>query len=387
LARKRQKPENCMNCGDKLTGKYCSVCGQKNTVLRVSTWYLITDFLDEFVTPSSKLYKTLLYLIFRPGLLTKEYNAGRRVKYIRPLRLYIMFSVVYFFTLSLVVPFAEVTLSEDSVIGDINKMRKNLADSLAAAIPDSAERAEVLRVLDKAGLLLPSSQESSADSITFNYRGADPDSCDRTLVVGDSPFLQRHVSATEDDSAAGGEPEHESIKLELGDDLDSLVEVMRKSSTDSTGSYVGSWIKSFLVTRYDRIKEMTGEDFISALTSGFERNLPKMMFFLLPVFAMILKIIYPLSKKFYIEHLIFSLHFHSFAFLLMMLFIVLQLEFEALFGFVVLGILVYLFLAMRRAYGQSRTVTLVKYSMLLFGYMVTLIIAFVSTIAATMLFL
>jgi hypothetical protein len=50
-----------------------------------------------------KLFATFRTLVARPGTLTTEYLAGRRISYLSPLRLYILCSVLYF-TLSALVP-------------------------------------------------------------------------------------------------------------------------------------------------------------------------------------------------------------------------------------------------------------------------------------------
>lgn len=55
------------------------------------------------------------------------------------------------------------------------------------------------------------------------------------------------------------------------------------------------------------------------------KKLTKVMFFMIPVFALFLKLVYRRSRKYYTEHLIFSLHFHSFYFLIGIFFITIRL--------------------------------------------------------------
>lgn len=93
----------CLNCGAELTGPYCSSCGQEDTELRVSIKRLVRDFMAEQLGLESKVPTTLWRLISKPGVLTKEYLAGKRVRSLLPLRLYLSASVVYF--LLLTVPF------------------------------------------------------------------------------------------------------------------------------------------------------------------------------------------------------------------------------------------------------------------------------------------
>jgi len=91
----------CLNCGAELSGPFCSVCGQEDTELRVSLRRLAKDFLAEQLGLESKVPTTLWTLISKPGLLTKEYLGGRRVRSLLPLRLYLSASVVYFLLLAL----------------------------------------------------------------------------------------------------------------------------------------------------------------------------------------------------------------------------------------------------------------------------------------------
>lgn len=99
----------------------------------------------------------------------------------------------------------------------------------------------------------------------------------------------------------------------------------------------------------------------------FINSVPKAMFFLLPLFALLLKIIYIRSKRFYVEHLVFSLHVHAFAF--GMLLLMLAPPLKALVPFLVLWVALYLFLAMKRVYGQGVFKTCLKIGLLGFSYL------------------
>ena len=102
-------------------------------------------------------------------------------------------------------------------------------------------------------------------------------------------------------------------------------------------------------------------------------NVPAALFFLLPLMALALKLLYPLSKRFYVEHLLFVVHFHAFFFLMLILQIVLSRFFDVmslsgtLSGVAIfassLYIPVYLYKAMRRVYGQGHLITIPKYGL------------------------
>ena len=91
----------CLNCGAELTGQYCSQCGQEDSELRVSIMRLARDFMAEQLGLESKVPTTLWRLITKPGVLTKEYLSGKRVRSLLPLRLYLSASVVYFLLLAM----------------------------------------------------------------------------------------------------------------------------------------------------------------------------------------------------------------------------------------------------------------------------------------------
>ena len=113
------------------------------------------------------------------------------------------------------------------------------------------------------------------------------------------------------------------------------------------------------------------------------------MFFLLPLMALILKILYPLSKRYYVEHLLFVVHFHAFFFLMLilqMLFsrIGVMLSFnedvvQLILVVTSLYVPVYLYKSMRRVYGQRHLATIPKYLALLISYFAGLLTIFAIT--------
>jgi hypothetical protein len=134
-----------------------------------------------------------------------------------------------------------------------------------------------------------------------------------------------------------------------------------------------------------------GDQFSRALFA----NIPKMMFVFLPLLALVNKALYPFSRRYYVEHLLFFVHYHAFVFLLFSL--------QALFALstrpittlewardiVILVIIfylpIYLYKAMRRVYGQGRLLTILKFMFLFVAYFVCLLLTLMGIVVYTAL--
>jgi hypothetical protein len=86
----------CRNCGAALQGRYCHACGQKAGSAEVTLNDLMHEGVHEFVHLDGKIFQTVKLLLFRPGELTAELRRGRRARYIPPLRLYLVCSLLFF---------------------------------------------------------------------------------------------------------------------------------------------------------------------------------------------------------------------------------------------------------------------------------------------------
>lgn len=125
----------------------------------------------------------------------------------------------------------------------------------------------------------------------------------------------------------------------------------------------------------------------SDFLADFMDNFAKVMFLLLPVAAFQLKILYFRRKKLYLEHLIFSLHVHAFIFSLLIVSVILDYTW-VMRGIIIIS-LIYLYLAMKRFYGQSHPKTISKMILLLasYGMATTLVMVFTMLVTAVGLLL
>src|SRR5436190_3797917 len=96
--RKKQRPPltHCENCGAALTGRYCAQCGQPAIDYRRSFGSLVADAADAFFNLDARFFMTFALLFVKPWRLTIEFLAGRRHRYVHPLRVYLMASVAFF---------------------------------------------------------------------------------------------------------------------------------------------------------------------------------------------------------------------------------------------------------------------------------------------------
>src|SRR5437660_397041 len=90
----------CENCGAPMVGPFCAQCGQAAIDYRRSFRHIIVDVLDSFLSWDSKFFATIGWLIARPWHLTNQFLAGRRVRYVHPLRVYLLASILFFFVVN-----------------------------------------------------------------------------------------------------------------------------------------------------------------------------------------------------------------------------------------------------------------------------------------------
>lgn len=90
--------ESCANCGAALTGRYCAACGQKRFVEADRRFgHLLRQLVHAATDLDGRFWGSLRALLFRPGLLSRDYIAGRRKRWMSPIALFLLVNLVYFF--------------------------------------------------------------------------------------------------------------------------------------------------------------------------------------------------------------------------------------------------------------------------------------------------
>lgn len=324
----------CMNCGMELQGPFCHFCGQPDKNFLRFFPVLMRELLEDFLDFDSRFMRTIKPLLFKPGKLTRDYLDGKRFRYVPPLRLYI-FSSISFFFLAAFLAGNSIQISSDP--DDEGNTPSNIQI-------DAEDQEKLNRALEKLDPELAAEIESGIkeiedddDTIQFNDKPWDRET--NPLIV---PFLPNRINDWINDEIA--ESPQKGEEIEANPNL----------------------IK-------DKIFEL----------------LPAAMFVLLPIVALLFKFWYLFAKKFYVEHLIFALHNHSFVFVILLLMILLN-SFAgwrdpteegawtsaATFINVVLGawIPVYMLISLKRVYRQGWMLTILKYSCIGLSYLSLLLI-------------
>jgi hypothetical protein len=130
---------NCLNCATALQGPYCHTCGQKASSTHLSVHNVAHDAVHEFVHLDGKILTTMKLLVAKPGELTCEFIAGRRARYITPIRLYLTWSLI-FFALATLVPAVRQNIVRTNVQKDLNAEEERLADEIGDTIMHNLPR-------------------------------------------------------------------------------------------------------------------------------------------------------------------------------------------------------------------------------------------------------
>src|SRR5690606_21886416 len=128
----------CLNCGADLSGPFCAHCGQRDVPAYPSVREFIGDAWEEISGWDGRFARTLVLLLRRPHQLTVETLEGRRARYVRPLRLYLVASLVYFLVAALV---PDGTAARQQYTGQGVKVNLLAGETLANLTPEQRERA------------------------------------------------------------------------------------------------------------------------------------------------------------------------------------------------------------------------------------------------------
>ena len=127
--------EKCLNCDASFSGNYCNNCGQKKKMGALTMKMVFSDFVANVFLFDSRLYKTLLDLIIKPGKTIRIYLAGKRKNILPPFQFFLLFMTIYLLVFNYLGDdvFSLINNNTDSntqltKIGKIQSMIKNQLD-------------------------------------------------------------------------------------------------------------------------------------------------------------------------------------------------------------------------------------------------------------------
>jgi len=129
----RPRPQACLNCGSTRVDAYCASCGQRNVDMRIPARDLALDAVEDGLSLDSRVARTLVPFLFRPGFLTVEWSRGRRARFSSPLRLYLLTSFVFFLATGLAESVEPtVNLEGPDAEAAVGEIRKGLDEASAS---------------------------------------------------------------------------------------------------------------------------------------------------------------------------------------------------------------------------------------------------------------
>lgn len=342
---------HCENCGAELAGPHCAQCGQAAIDYRRSFRQVIVDVLDSFLNWDSKFFATIGLLIVKPWRLTNEFLAGRRVRYLHPLRLYLLASILFFFAVNYyganglrVEPGKISPKDRDAVAAEIKKKRSEIETELQQENLSPENRRKAQEVLDALSNPTPAPTGTAS-----TQEGSSPSPVDQNNQGDFGPVLQMdHKPSTP---------------------FEKWIENQAKEKMGEHGTKMGLFITTLL------------------------NNLPYMMLCCIPLFALVLKVLYVRRHIFYIDHLIYALHIHTFSYTSVMLIVLatigLNRTIPGTFAGWVIGLLwitfvVQIFLSIRRVYRQGWFISILKFFTGGLIYLMVLSVALAATFFITL---
>jgi Protein of unknown function (DUF3667) len=343
----QRKEKDCLNCGTIVQGKYCQECGQENVVPHETFWHMVKHFLYDITHFDSKFFDSMKFLLFKPGFLPAEYVRGRRASYLNPVKKYVFTSAVFFLLFfGFFVKTDNISTGLDEPLtkaeraANIRKGEKEMKKN-----PNNAEWKQLLLLL-----------KDSTRTVTGE---------DLVRYWNDFDFI--NVS---------------SRSYRNREEYDSIQNILPENEKDN-------WLISLVEKRNLALKKKYGGDprtGTEKLIDAILHKLPYMLFVSLPLFALILKLLYVRRKEYYYaDHGIFSIYHYIFSFqLLALVFGIGEIQeltgledLDWLSGAMFLSGGFYLYLSMKRFYKQGHGKTLIKFILLNIAALLIMILLFI----------
>ncbi|GAA4808143.1 DUF3667 domain-containing protein [Litoribaculum gwangyangense] len=355
-----KKTLNCANCEKEFEDgfEFCPHCGQK-TNEDLTLGVLFYNTISNYFSFDARFFKSFIPLMLKPGYLAQKFLEGKRLLFLHPAQMYLFISVIFFFVISFSVQeFASKTDAALKKDFDNSETSDHYLDTNKVKL-DSAEIAKLMKPLNdnKQFIGLKDEDLKKADSLikmdTKKSKG----------IITSFDFNQKSV-----DSLIASGAEDSLIYKEMG-------------LTEDAGFFKRKF--------YEQMLKFYKNRGLSPIINTFFNSIPIAMFFLLPLFAFLLKVFY-FKKGTYAHHLVFSFYYFSFLFMV----------FSLIFGinrfwdipdwidwFIALSTFIYLFIAIKRFYRQHWFLSLFKSGVISFVFlMLVMPLAFIILTGFSFLF-
>ena len=353
-------------------GPYCYACGQPEKGLIRQLASVMSDVLDTVFNIDSRVFRSMFPLYLRPGYLTLEYFAGRRVRYVTPFRPVFFLCLIAFFAI-------QIALN----LGDPNfKWHINDDGDIASAQSEADVQQRTAKALSgiNAAKSAPHMPAATIETLEKSAAKIQKEADDRVA------YLKTRDAARASGKKAPPDPKDE------GDDG----EIMFDGTPWDPASHPVNvaWLPEFANARINEMAARAKDNIVAAkrdprrLIEAVFSRLPWTLGLLMPLFAVLLKIVYIFKRRLYMEHLMVALHSHAFIFMSLLLLAILAMlkkwaltsapgvewVISLLRDAVWIWLPIYLFLMQKRVYRQGWIMTTIKYSII--GICYTIIITF-----------
>tara|TARA_R110002096_G_scaffold40505_5_gene110043 strand:+ start:12626 stop:13726 length:1101 start_codon:yes stop_codon:yes gene_type:complete len=356
-----KEQETCKNCEKQFedTFQFCPHCGQQAKE-DLTVGVLFYNTISNYFSFDARFFKSFLPLMFKPGFLAKRFVEGKRLLYLHPAQLYLFISVVFFFVFSFIQREQVQSLDENLA----KTMKKNMVvdtitpqhikDSFSIVklqkqkVKDSIARAEIRKALEE-------------NKFIHGFSDKQIDS----LVNADN-FQQNGM--------ANFDFNKKSIDSLIEMDASEAIILKEMGLNEDAGAFKRRIYKQGLKF----YKSRKGGSILQA----FYDTIPIAMFFLLPIFALFLKLFYRKSGS-YAHHLVFSFYYFSFLFTVFSIIISINFIYDIpdwIDWLIGISTFIYLLKALRVFYQQGRFKTFFKGSIVTF-----LFLSFVAPLTALIL--
>jgi hypothetical protein len=364
---------HCLNCGAGIHASFCQYCGQETAVHVPSAREFLHEFVGHYVALESKLWKTLALLLFKPGRLTRDYIEGKRARYVLPLRVYLTMSLIFFAVFKYQGHGNEADTPARPKAEAAQQADKNAAQKAKEDDEDANPEAS-LKDLDEAQADLEEVKKSTG------LAGAPGVAAGQLAIDVARKKVQAKAAAAKAKGEAGKPNEFTITSTDNDTKRKTTYSLVDKESLQAK---LDAWNPK-IGEKYAKFDAKTGDEKWHQVRTGLLGYAPYAIFLMMPFFALYLKLMYLGSGRRYGEHLLFALHTNAFAFLMLILVMVLP-AVPYLRPALVVWLTFYLPTAMRKVYGGSRKATFARWIVLMGLHLLGMSLAMLGALVLTIM--